>query len=207
MSRGGKIFGFVILAALTAHVALLDFHSEQDKCSFGPVPNERYREFLSQAKLIQHQWPLFIWSGAVLERLLEKQLREMTKETTSTYERIAIMHAIFRGIGAEFLTDDSHGTNPNPFSGSHVLFSYRIDVNRLALFSLAGRTGWLIGTIEGPPRPRSPGDPELSNPPQGEMRMIAYYPNLIDAVPTLGRGEKPCPGVPSAELEPGFRVK
>ena len=138
VSCRARVFGFVLFAALAAHVlTLLDFHSEQDQCSFGPVSNERYRELLAQAERIQHrEWPLVIWSGDTLQRLLNEQFQRMTRETASTYEKIATMHAILRGAGAEYLytVPSNNAFSQVADQGGSLSFGYQLNVDRLALF-------------------------------------------------------------------------
>ena len=77
MSRGKKILCFIAVAALALHtVLLLDIHSEQDECAFGPVSNQRYRELLAGAEKYQRQnWPIVIWSDDTLQRLLTRNTR------------------------------------------------------------------------------------------------------------------------------------
>ncbi|MGZ5874692.1 MAG: hypothetical protein ACXWKP_21540 [Bradyrhizobium sp.] len=207
MSLGGRVFGFVVLAALTAHiVTLLDFHSEQDQCVFGPVSNERYRELLWEAERYQwRNWPVFIWRDDTLQRLLDAQFQTMTSDTSTAYEKIAIMHAILRGIGADFLYIQPSN---DPFAqvserGGWVSFGYQINVNRLALFYPLGRTGWLIGSFAGPKR-SSLTDFDRKHP-QGNLSFVAHYPNPFDPIPdVLHRGPKSCPSVPNNEVEPSF---
>ena len=209
MTLRRRIFGLAVLAAITAHaVTMLDFHPEQDQCSFGPVSNQRYRELLAQAEKYQwRNWPLIIWKDDTLQRLLNEQYQAMTNDANTTYERIATMHAILRGIGADFLyTEPSN----DPFAqvserGGWVFFGYQINVNRLALFYLGGRTGWLIGTLAGPKQSSSLTDFDRKHP-QGDLHFVAHYPNPIDQIPdVLHRGPRSCPGVPNAALEPFFR--
>jgi hypothetical protein len=209
MSRGKKILGFFAAAALALHtVLLLDMHPEQDQCAFGPVSNARYRELLAEAEKYQWQnWPWVIWSDDTLQRLLTTQFAAMTCEASTTYEKIATMHAILRGIGADFLyTEPSN----DPFAqvaerGSWIFFGYQLNVDRLALFYPGGRKAWLIGTLAGPKRSSSLTDFDRKHP-QGDLHFIAHYPNPIDPIPdVLHRGPRSCPGVPNAALEPFFR--
>jgi hypothetical protein len=205
---GGKFFGFAAFAALAVHVVtLLDFHPAQDECSFGPVSNQRYRELLAQAERMQRrQWPLIIWKDDVLQRLLNEQFQTMTNDTTTTYEKIATMHAIYRGIGADFLfTTPNNAFSNVADSGGVVGFEYQINVNRLALFYPLGRTGWLIGLLEGHSRSSAQTNYDKEHPP-GQLHLIAHYPNPFDPIPdVLHRGQRSCPSVPNAALEPFFR--
>lgn len=208
MSRGKKILCFIAAAALALHVVLLlDGHPEQDQCAFGPVSNARYRELLAEVEKYQrHNWPLMVWSDDTLQRLLTTQFAAMTSEASTVYEKIATMHAILRGIGADFLY---MSPSNDPFAqvaerGGWVGFGYQIDVNRLALFYPGGRTGWLIGTLAGPKRSSSLTDFDRKHP-QGDLHFVAHYPNPIDRIPdVLHRGARSCPGVPNAAHEPFF---
>jgi len=209
MSVTVKIVVAMVYAALVAHVVtMLDFHDEQDQCSFGPVSNARYRELLSQAERYQRwHWPLVIWSEGTLQQLLNEQFGEMTKETDSASEKIATMHAMFRSIGADFLyTEPNNAFSQAADRGGSVSFGYHIDVNRLALLWPFGRTGWLIGSLAGPPQSSLRGEPKRSyERPQGQLRFIAYYPVPIDPIPKLTRGPSSCPDFPNRDLEPFFK--
>ena len=209
MSRVGLLLS-LLFAALVAHlVTMLDFHPDQDQCTFGPVSNEHYRELLLHAQLTQRQrWPLVIWNAKALERLVRDQFQEMTATAPTAYERIATMHAIYRAMGADFLyTQPSN----DPFSqiadqGGAVNFGYQINVNRLAAFYPLGRTGWFIGSLAGPRR-SGPGSGHYDRDyPQGSIRFITYYPNPFDPIPdVLRRGASSCPAVPNVAIEPFFR--
>jgi hypothetical protein len=209
ISRRAKIFGLVVLAALTIHViTLLDFHPEQDQCTFGQVTNQQYRELLWQAEKYQwRNWPLLIWNDDTLQQLLDAQFQAMTTDTSTVYERITTMHAILRGIGADFLYIEPSN---DPFArvserGGRVSFGYQIKVNRLALLYPMGSTGWLIGTLSGPHRSSSLTNFERKHP-QGNLFFVAHYPNPFDQIPdVLHRGPRSCPGVPNVALEPFFR--
>jgi hypothetical protein len=208
MSRRAKIFCFVALVMLALHAAsLLDMHSDQDECAFGPVSNQRYRELLAEAEKYQRQnWPFVIWSGDTLQQLLNAQFQTMTNETRSPYEKIAAMHAILRGIGADFLYVQPSTDRPFAYvseRGGWVSFGYQINVNRLALFYPFGRTGWLIGSLAGPKRSRSLTDFDRKHP-QGDLHLVAHYPNPIDPIPDIHRGNEACPAVPSNDLAPSF---
>jgi hypothetical protein len=210
MSRGLKIFGVIAIAGLVLHaVLLLDTHPEQDECAFGPVSNGRYRELLAEAEKYQsHNWPFIVWSDATLQRLLTAQFAAATSEASTTYEKIATMHAILRGIGADFLyrepANDPFGQTAE--RGGWVSFGYQINVDRLALFYPGGRKAWLIGSLAGPKRSSSLTDFDRKHP-QGDLHFVAHYPNPIDPIPdVLHRGPQSCPGVPNADHEPFFRA-
>lgn len=211
MSRGQKIFGVIAIAALALHtVLLLDTHPEQDRCAFGPVPNERYRELLAEAEKYQrHNWPLVIWNDATLQQLLTDQFAAATSDASTPYEKIATVHAILRGIGADFLYEPPVN---DPFGqvaerGGWVGFGYQINVERLALFYPFGRKAWLIGDLAGPKRGISLTDFDRKHP-QGDLHFVAHYPNPIDPIRSdiLHRGPQSCPGVPNADHEPFFRA-
>jgi hypothetical protein len=210
MSRGLKIFGIMAIAGLALHtVLLLDTHPEQDACAFGPVSNARYRELLAEAEKYQRRnWPLVIWSDAILQRLLTDQFAAATSEASTAYEKIASMHAILRGIGADFLYLES---SDDPFGyvaerGGWVSFGYQINVDRLALSYPMGRKAWLIGLLAGPKRSSSLTDFDRKHP-QGDLHFVAHYPNPFDPIPDiLHRGPQSCPGVPNPGHEPFFRA-
>lgn len=208
MSRGLKIFGVIAFAGLVFHaVSLLDRHPEQDECAFGPVSNARYRELLAEAESYQwRNWPFIVWSDRTLETLLTAQFAAATSATSTPYEKIATMHAILRGIGADFLymepTNDPFGQIAE--RGGSIGFGYQINVNRLALFYPVGRTGWLISELVGPHRSGGLTDFDRKHP-QGDLYFVAHYPNPIDPIPdVLHRESRSCPAVPNAALEPFF---
>lgn len=208
MSRRAKILCLIAFVAVTIHAtSLLDTHSDQDGCAFGPVSNERYRELLAEAEKYQRRnWPFVIWSDDTLQQLLNAQFQTMTGETRSPYEKIAAMHAILRGIGADFLYIQPSTDHPFAYiseRGGWVSFGYQINVNRLALFYPFGRTGWLIGSLAGPKRSSSLTDFDRKHP-QGDLHLVAHYPNPIDPIPILHRGRDACPEVPNNDLAPNF---
>jgi len=209
MSRGLKIFGVIAFAGLILHaVSLLDTHPVQDECAFGPVSNARYRELLAEAEKYQwRNWPFIVWSDSTLQRLLTAQFAAATSETSTPYEKIATMHAILRGIGADFLymepTNDPFGQVA--YGSGAVGFGYQIKVNRLALLYPGGTTGWLIARMLGPKGSSPVVDFNRKSAP-GDVYFVAHYPNPFDPIPdVLHRESRSCPAVPNAALEPFFR--
>lgn len=209
MSRRVKILCFIAFVALILHtVSLLDTHPDQDECAFGPVSNQRYRELLAEAEKYQwRNWPFLIWTEGTLQQLLNAQFQTMINDASSPYEKIATMHAILRGIAADFLYIQPSSTDPFAYvseRGGWISFGYQINVNRLALFYPFGRTGWLIGSLAGPKRSSSLTDFDRKHA-QGDVHLVVHYPNPFDPIPDiLHRGPKSCPGVPNSDLVSNF---
>lgn len=219
MSRSGTLFGLTALAAAIAYLVTVssDAHPEQDQCSFGPISNEQYRELLSQARYQQAtQWPVFIDDERKLQQLLTSQYKAMIADTDTAYKKIATMHAIFRGIGADFLGFNYYRTESaqSVYSkaakdGGIVGFSYEFAVNKWALLYPLGRSAWLIGGLVGPSHSKIQGRPVPTDErKQGALYFIVHYPNPFDPIPDIWLPRpNPCPGVPDADIEPLFRTE
>src|SRR3954447_2256216 len=107
-----------ILAAIIIganYAPLLYSYSDQDNCAFGPISNEQYRAYLKEAKNRQRtKWSAFSRDDQEIGRELRSRLSDMLAEGATVYERIAIMHAILRAIGAEYLNANGR-TEVDPF--------------------------------------------------------------------------------------------
>jgi hypothetical protein len=133
---------------LTTFLALLGFACAQelwagfwqDRCSFGPVSNERYRELLSQAQAMRRT------QGALLDqrnttdpvsgrRRSANQLRlaELAKSATSLEERIATAHAMMRA--ERFMLRSTFPDEEDPYRTATTLVAF--DYERFHLFGLA----------------------------------------------------------------------
>lgn len=205
---GVSLFGLIMVAA--NYAPLLSTYAEQDACSFGPVSNTQYRSYLSEAKDRQRtKWPAFNGDGKDIERQLNFRLSDMlSNEKKSVYERIAIMHAILRSIGAKYLNIESLRVtrsyeNPLP-RGQSITSNYQVDINRLVSFQLYPRTIWIVSTIA---------DPTVTRPDvlrrYGLQYFVAHVLYLVDPPPehALAKSRQSCPQVPSEETATNFSMK
>jgi hypothetical protein len=192
-------------AAISVHVApLLATHSEQDNCSFGTFSNEQYRRLLAEAKRKQ-AWE---WQGLVRENyptsmLLNSRFDELARGTSDVYERLAIMHAILRALGAEYRTAmPSAMPTEAPYDvaikqGGVASFHYYLDVNRAGFFAPFLRTA-NVGAVlyAGAPKPSNPTDTVRYR--RGLVSFSILLPNLLDPGPSFDRSPsgEGCPPVP-----------
>ncbi len=117
----------------------------QDRCDFGPVSNAQYRLALAEVRRLQTQeWPSLLPSGKSQfdqERLSKELARRVDIiEATlpqSIFGRIAAVHAVMRGAGAEYLTtmaENRDSALPFEEARSVAIVGYRLDMNRLGYF-------------------------------------------------------------------------
>jgi hypothetical protein len=137
------------LVAAANYAPLLNMHSEQDNCTFGAVSNGQYRAYLSEVQSRQRtKWPAFSRDGQEIDRQLNFRLSDMLRGEATLYERVAIMHAILRAIGAEYPNTNGR-EEADPFEAASrrrqdVEFNYRVDINRWAFSNrIQGRCGLL----------------------------------------------------------------
>ncbi|KRR19557.1 hypothetical protein CQ14_17225 [Bradyrhizobium lablabi] len=203
---------FAILAAIIIaanYTPLLFLHSDQDNCAFGPVSNEQYRAYLREAKNRQRtKWSAFSRDDQGIGRELRSRLSDMDADGATVYERIAIMHAILRAIGAEYLSTDGR-TEADPFEGARkrrrdVEFHYRVDINRLVFFQPYPRQEWIIATIQDPDIPR----PEITKL-YGDRSISAAMVSIFDHPPLefLTPSGQSCPPSPSPEAAARYQAK
>ncbi len=135
----------VFIVAVANYVPLLNTHSDQDNCAFGPVSNDQYRAYLAEAKNRQRtKWPSFNSDSQDIQRQLNFRLSDMTGDEPSLYARLAIMHAILRALGAEYLNTNSD-RDADPYEADeqrrqYIRFNYQVDINRL-FFSAVPQAG------------------------------------------------------------------
>jgi hypothetical protein len=112
----------------------------QDRCSFGSVSNERYRELLRQAQAMRRT------QGALLDQRNAKdplsgrlrsanelRLAELAKSATSLEERIATAHAMMRA--ERFMLKSTWPDDADPYRTATTLVAF--DYERFHLFGLA----------------------------------------------------------------------
>jgi hypothetical protein len=208
--RSLAVFGILAAIIIGANYApLLFMHSDQDNCAFGPVSNARYRAYLEEAKNRQRtRWPGFSRDDQKIGRELRSRLSDMLAEEGTVYERIAIMHAILRAIGAEYLNANGR-TEADPFEGARkrrqlVEFNYQVDINRLGLFQPYPRTIWILASIPDPDITR----PEITRL-YGDRSISAATVSIFDHPPseTLTSSGQTCPPSPSTEAAARYQAK
>ena len=132
---------------------LLQTHSEQDACSFGPVSNERYRELLAEAKQKQVSiWPPLAWNRNETEMLLKQRFDDLSRGMTSVYERLAAMHAVLRAMRADYRRSGLASLMRIPKCSKRkalgfMPFEYHIDLNRLGFLFPFRRQLVVIGRL------------------------------------------------------------
>jgi hypothetical protein len=211
--------GILIVAAVAIanYAPLLNQHDEQDSCVFGPVSNAEYRTHLARAK---SQLPLPRPSLFLDDHAFALQLRglfeKLSRDETSAYSRVAIMHATLRAVGAEYRNTNGNGSlfhsgdDPYAYAASAsptVSFNYTLDVNRLWMFMPWPRDAWIIGSLAGPRYGRPPGP--LYPKGVGGVGFIVWGPiPLLERSPrSATRMEGQCPPVPTAVLADSFSLK
>ena len=208
--RAAIAVGFLIVVGVALNYApLLSMHSEQDECSFGPISNEQYRSYLLETRNRQRtRWSAFSRDDQLIGRELRSRLSDMLVGEGTVYERIAIIHAILRAIGAEYLNANGRA-EPDPFEGARkrrqdVRFNYRVDINRLGLLQPYPRTIWIIASIPDPDIPR----PEITRL-YGDLSISALTVSIFDHPPseTLTSSGQSCPPSPSTEAAERYQSK
>lgn len=103
----------------------------QDGCSFGPVSNDRYQEWLTKARALRSREGTLISHRRVLvepERRVRQStellFEELSRGVTSVQERIAIVHAMMRADGFRLLSTYPDLEDPYPSAESRVGFHY-----------------------------------------------------------------------------------
>jgi hypothetical protein len=200
------VVGIIALLAITANYAsLLNSHAEQDDCAFGPVSNQQYRGYLLEAKNRQRtKWPAFDSENREMDRQLNFRLSDMLGAEKSIYIRIAIMHAILRALGAEYLnTNGRRDVDSYEAAVKHrqpVVFNYQLDINRFVWFQLYPRQVWLQAVLADPQATR----PEILER-YGYQHYVAHVLYFIDRPPkeallSLGQSCPPAPAANAATL-------
>jgi hypothetical protein len=200
----------LVLAAVYGGPPLLTYitNGEQDECSFGPVSNVQYREYLRRARELSSQTP-----GGFSSNHQEAQARfdglfeKLIDGKPSVYERVAASHALLRSFGAQYR--NTNGMRPEPYEtvarkGGIVRFSYCLDVNRLGvgLFNpllIFGRTTYISANLTGPGKFYRGPVPSVA----GDIRFSVNYP-AFDTRPPDERAPENCPLVPSRSLSDSF---
>jgi len=200
----------IMLGIAAAYVApfLLTYvtNGEQDECTFGPVSNEQYRDYLRRAKVLSSRMPGGFSSNhyeasARFNELFEK----LVDEKPSVYERVAASHALLRSFGAQYR--NTNGMRPDPYAtvarkGGFIGFQYYLDINRLGLFHpflSFMRQVWVIANLTGPGDFYRGPVPSVA----GDIRFTVNYP-VFDPGPPVDRAPENCPLVPDQALSRSF---
>jgi hypothetical protein len=200
----------LVLAAAYGGPLLLTYitNGEQDECSFGPVSNVQYRDYMRRAKELSSKTPgSFSWDHLEARARFDGLFEKLIDEEPSVYERVAASHALLRSFGAQYR--NTSGMRPNPYEtvarkGGFVIFSYYLDVNRLGLglfhpLLLFRRTTYISALLTGPGDfYRGPGPSVV-----GDIRFNVNYP-AFDTRPPDDRAPENCPLVPSQALSESF---
>jgi hypothetical protein len=179
----------------------------QDNCTFGPVSNGQYRAYLSEVQSRQRtKWPAFSRDGQEIGRQLNFRLSDMLGDENSLYVRIAVLHAIVRAIGAEYLnTNGRRDANPYRIAPRRdpVTFNYQVDINRL-VFQPYPRQLWIVAVLADPTI-TSQGVLEK----YGELSVTANVVSIFDHPPDeyLISSGKSCPPLPTPEQAARYQTK
>ena len=194
----------IVLGLVAAYGApFLTTYSEQDDCTFGPVSNQQYRDYLSRAKDLSSKTPgSFSWNHQEARARFNELSEGLIDQKSSVYERVAASHALLRSFGAQYR--NTSDMDPDPYAtvaktGGVVRFNYYLDVNRLGLFHPLMRQAWIIATLTGPGDFYRGPVPSVA----GDIRFAVNYP-AFDTRPPIDRAPEQCPPVPDQTLSEGF---
>jgi hypothetical protein len=192
----------IMLGLAAAYVApFLMTYSEQDDCTFGPVSNKQYLEYLSHAKNLTSEINSLSWRNQAKD-LLNGAFEKLVNQQPSIYERIAAMHALLRALGAQYRnTNDMRYADPYvkiARTGGFVGFNYILDVNRIGIFSPIRREAWIAAELTGPGDFYRGPVPSVT----GDIRFVVNHPTLEPR--SIDRAPEQCPPVPDQTLSEGF---
>jgi hypothetical protein len=105
--------------------------------------------------------------------------------------KIVVAHAVLRALGAEFRRfDDDKSQIADAKVRRMFRYQYVLDINRLFYFAPVLRTMWIVVLVENPLQT------PLTRDAPSDLRITAYFPNLVDGVPHVDREELACPPIP-----------
>jgi hypothetical protein len=119
----------VAIALLGSGVLVAD---EQDQCTFGPISNARYQDWLTKAMALRRREGDLIGERRVQTEPGRLSCRpstdllfeELSNGVTSVEERLAIVHAMMRADGFRLLATEPDLADPYPRAESRVGFKY-----------------------------------------------------------------------------------
>ncbi len=194
------------LAAIYGGPLLITYitNGEQDECTFGPVSNEQYREYLRRARSLSSETPgSFSRDNQKARARFDELFEKLIDQKPSIYERVAASHALLRSFGAQYRNTSDN--DPDPYApvakrGGFVSFNYYLDVNRLGLFQPVFRQAWIIAGLTGPGDFYRGPVPSVA----GDIRFVVNYPTLDPPLPPVDRAPEQCPPVPNQALSENF---
>ncbi|MBR1125122.1 hypothetical protein JQ628_26620 [Bradyrhizobium lablabi] len=181
-------------------------NGEQDECSFGPVSNAQYRDYLRRAKELSSIAPSsFSSNNKEAQARFNELFERLIDGNPSVYERVAASHALLRSFGAQYR--NTSDIRPDPYGtvaakGGVVRFNYYLDINRLGFFQpfqFFMRQVWIIANLTGPGDFYRGLEPSVA----GDIRFTVNYP-AFEPHPSIDRAPEPCPLVPSQALSGSF---
>jgi hypothetical protein len=179
-------------------------NGEQDECTFGPVSNQRYRDYLERAKVLSSKLPGgFTRHDHKAEVRFDELFERLVDQESSVYEKVAASHALLRSFGAQYR--NTNKIDPDPYAsvartGGSISFNYYLDVNRLGVFQPFFQQAWVITSLTGP-RASYPGLVPLV---AGDIRFVVNYPSFEPPMPPVDRAPEQCPPVPNQSLSESF---
>jgi hypothetical protein len=214
MKRGVTALLIAMASCIAANYApLINSHSEQDSCSFGPVSNAEYRLYLSRARQLSLIKAYSLFSGDdIVSAKVTKSLNELSLGKTDVYSRLAMLHATMRALGAEYRNTNGMGPErgrSNPYNDalnglSAISFSYVLDANRIGLFLPWPREAWIIGILAGPHYEQKIGP--LYPQKAGEMTIIFHVPTIEHSLGFTIEHIENCPPIPVREFADKFSL-
>ncbi len=178
-------------------------NGEQDECTFGPVTNAQYRDYLRRAKELSSSMPgSFSRNHEDARARFNELFERLIDGRPSVYDRIAASHALLRAFGGEYR--NTSDMDPDPFAkiaktGGYINFHYYLDVNRLGLFQPIMRRAWIAAILTGPGDFDTRPNPSVT----GDIRFAVNYP-AFDLRPYIDRAPEQCPIVPNQALSESF---
>jgi hypothetical protein len=200
----------LVLAAVYGGPLLLTYvmNGEQDECSFGPVSNAQYRDYLRRAQELSSETPgSFSSNHMEAEARFNELFERLIEGERSVYQRVAASHALLRSFGAQYR--NTNGMRPDPYAtvaekGGVVGFSYYLDTRRLGVgllnpLLIFWRTTYISSNLTGPGEFYRGPVPTVV----GDIRFNVNYPAFDTRSPD-DRAPENCPLVPSQALSESF---
>jgi hypothetical protein len=180
-------------------------NGEQDECTFGPVSNAQYRDYLRRAKVLSSQMPGgFSSNHSEASARFNELFENLVDEKPSVYERVAASHALLRSFGAQS-KHQRHAPRPVRYRCKKgrcrrlsILRGYQPAWPLPSLFALyAAGTGHTDLT--------GPGDFYRGPVPSvaGDIRFNVNFP-VFDTQLPFDRAPENCPPVPDQALSKRF---
>jgi hypothetical protein len=179
-------------------------NSEQDECTFGPVSNQRYREYLDRAKVLSSKLPGgFTRDNQIAKARFDELFEALAGAESSVFERLAASHALLRAFGAQYrntnnMAPDSYATVAR--TGGFISVNYYLNINRLGVFQPVMQQAWVVVSLTGPGDFYRGPTPSVA----GDIRFVVNYPTFDPPLPFIDRAPEQCPLVPTQSLSELF---